>query len=156
MTGLPDRRVFEVVFERKVAAARRHLRPLTLALLDVAPGLPEGGDPRAQALRLWGAVVTETLREADVACRLDETTFALMLEDTAQTGGVWVIERLQIAASCARGKLLGPIRAAVATYPTHGLTSEELVGRARIALDRAQPGGAGLDSRFGQVELPSD
>jgi GGDEF domain-containing protein len=116
-TGLLDERVFVVAFERKVAAARRHLRPLCLVLLDLDAGLPAEEHERSQALMRFGATVRQTLRDADVACRIGSSAFGLILEDTPEGGGVWAAERLQIAVACAGGP---PTRvaAAVAT-PIH-------------------------------------
>jgi diguanylate cyclase (GGDEF)-like protein len=136
-TGLLDERVFVVSFERKVAAARRHLRPLCLVLLDLSSGLPDEAGERRRALGRFGTVVRETLRDADIACRLGPATFGLILEDTPESGGVWAAERLQIAVACAGGS---PTRvaAAVAAYPNHGLAPHEVLGRAQEALSRAR------------------
>ena len=153
-TGLLDHRVFSVTFERKVAAARRHLRPLSLVLVDIAVGLPADGD-RAAALAAFGDTVNRTLRESDISCRVGETTFGLILEDTPEHGGVWVAERLQIAVSCSSSAFVGPMRAAVATYPNHGLRAEEVLKNATAALTRAVSQPAVDGDRFAPVEVPS-
>jgi diguanylate cyclase (GGDEF)-like protein len=152
-SGLLDHRVFAVTFERKVAAARRHLRPLSLVLLDLAPGLPDDRVGRDQALTRWGAVLAQTLRESDIACRVGESTVGIICEDTAEAGGVWVAERVQIGAASS-GTRLGPVRAAVATYPNHGLRADEVLGRAWAALERARTPDMDGSERFAPVELP--
>src|SRR5256885_7292105 len=64
-TGLPDERFFELALEGRAAAARRHLWPLTLALVDVT------AEPRTpEALAGLAGLLRPTLREADIACRL--------------------------------------------------------------------------------------
>jgi GGDEF domain-containing protein len=153
-TGLLDHRIFAVTFERKVAAARRHLRPLSLVLIDIAAGLP-AEEERLAALAAFGATVTRTLRESDVPCRVGDTTFGLILEDTAEPGGVWVAERLQIAAACSASAFVGPMRAAVATYPNHGLKAEEVLSNASAALARAVSQPAVDGDRFAPVEVPA-
>jgi len=150
-TGLLDERVFVVSFERKVAAARRHLRPLCLVLIDLGSGLPSEPPARASALRRFGATVRETLRDADIACRLGPNAFGLILEDTPESGGVWAAERLQIAVACA-GRPPTRLVAAVATYPNHGLASQEVLLRAQEALERAR---ASTDDGMGPVEVAS-
>src|SRR5258708_27540620 len=60
-TGLLDERVFVVSFERKVAAARRHLRPLSLVLLDLGSELPVHPYERVRALTRFGDVLRGTL-----------------------------------------------------------------------------------------------
>ena len=153
-SGLLDHRVFAVTFERKIAAARRHLRPLSLVLLDLAPGLPPDAIDRDQILGRWGAVLAQTLRDSDIACRVGEATVGIICEDTAEAGGVWVAERVQIGAAAA-GRRLGPVRAAVATYPNHGLRADEVLGRAWAALERARTPGQDGGERFAHVELPN-
>jgi len=153
-SGLLDHRVFAVTFERKVAAARRHLRPLSLVLIDLSPGLPNENGDRDQALTRWGAVLAQTLRESDIACRVGDSTVGIICEDTAEAGGVWVAERVQIGAAAA-GVRLGPVRAAVATYPNHGLRADEVLGRAWSALERARTPSVDGTERFAPVELPT-
>src|SRR5207253_685372 len=84
-TGLPDARFFEVVVESRVSAARRHLWPVTVILLEIAPG-------QAMTSTTIGgltALLRHTLRESDVICRVGARAFALLLEDTNEAGGVW-------------------------------------------------------------------
>ena len=132
-SGLFDRRIFDVTFERKLAAARRHLRPLTVMIVDLGPDLPPDPRGRADAFRRFGDLVTSTLRDADVPCRVGETTFGMILEDTAEAGGIWVTDRLHLAASDYNVSLR---RVAVATYPNHGLSGDEVLGHAWKVLRR--------------------
>jgi diguanylate cyclase (GGDEF)-like protein len=146
-TGLPDQRYFGVALEERVAAARRHLWPTTVLLLELEPsdehGLHSGVTEFASLLR-------QTLRQSDVACRLDATTFGVILEDTAETGGVWSAERLQLVLT-KRVTGVRRMAAGVASYPTHGLSAETILGRARDALARALETSAGHG--LGQVEV---
>jgi diguanylate cyclase (GGDEF)-like protein len=148
-TTLPDRHFFDLAVDGRVAAARRHLWPVAIVLLELGM---EDGEPRHRrdAVVAFTGVMRRTLREADVACRLGPTTFGLVLEDTSEEGGVWTAERLQIALARdpARVKTLA---AGVASYPTHGLRADEVLVRAREALQRAclADPGRGL----GQVEV---
>lgn len=146
-TGLPDMRFFEIAFESRISAARRHLWPITVVLLEFTPH-PEHrlGD----AIGSFTVLLRSTLREADVACRISPRTFALLLEDTNEAGGVWAAERLQVALSRdeigARG-----LAAGVASYPTHGLEAGEVLARARAALNRAVSSDVG--NGLGSVEV---
>ena len=134
-TGLLDGRVFVVCFERKVAAARRHLRPLTVVLLDLSPGMKREGGDRQEHVTAFGRIIHETLRDADIACRVGPASFGLILEDTTEQGGVLAVERLQAAALAAGGPF---VIGSVATYPNHGLQAGEVLQRGREALARAR------------------
>jgi GGDEF domain-containing protein len=146
-TGLPDERFFELALEGRVAAARRHLWPLTLVLVDVT-----ADPPTPEALAGFAGLIRRTLREADIACRLNETTFAMLLEDTAEEGGVWTAERLQIGlAKMKDGSNIQRISAGVASYPSHALRADEVLRQARTALTRACA--AASDHGLGPVEV---
>ena len=135
LTGLLDDRYFRVAMEARISAARRHLRPVAVVLVDVVQGLSEGtvrpADPIAVA-----AGIAQTLREADTACRLSDGRFGLLLEDTPENGAVWTVERLR--------RSLAPDRpgytmwAGVACYPAHAFSASELHDRASQALDAAR------------------
>lgn len=147
-TGLPDARYFDLVVESRVAAARRHLWPVTIVLIQL--GIDSEGPERHNLLPLFATMLRQTLREADIACRLGETSFGLVLENTAEEGGVWTAERLQIALA----KQDSPMRrlaAGVSAYPTHGLKADEVLDRARAALARACA--AEVSHGLGQVEV---
>jgi diguanylate cyclase (GGDEF)-like protein len=151
-TGLPDRHFFELALDGRVAAARRHLWPVTVVLLDVGLQADADEDPesRGRALASFAALLRQTLREADIACRLSGTTMGLILEDTAEEGGVWTAQRLQIALAkdVTRVRRLA---AGVASYPSHGLRPEEVLNRAEQALARACAAEAGHG--LGEVEV---
>lgn len=146
-SGLPDMRFFEVAFETRIAAARRHLWPITVVLLEFTPH-PE--HRLSDAIGSFTVLVRSTLREADVACRIAPRTFALLLEDTNEAGGVWAAERLQVALSRDEVGAQG-LAAGVASYPTHGLQAGEVLARARAALNRAVSADSGHG--LGQVEV---
>lgn len=151
VTALPNDRYFELAVEERVAAARRHLWPVTIALLEitVAPDLRDGG-LNSSAVATFAGLIRKTLRESDVACRIGPRQFGLVLEDTGEDGGVWTVERLQIALAHDVSKVRR-VAAGVATYPTHGLRADEVLLRARAALTRACAAEAGRG--LGQVEV---
>ena len=151
VTELPDGRYFEVAVESRVAAARRHLWPVSVVLIQLGFS-PDGEsiESKNRSLVSFANVMRQTLREADIACRIDDTTFGLILEDTSEEGGVWTAERLQIALAH-DATTIRRLVAGVAAYPTHGLFSKDVLIRAQAALHRASstPAGHGL----GQVEV---
>lgn len=165
VTGLPDLRYFELALDHRVAAARRHLWPVALVLMEV-PRPADGGplaapqdgldrllldidDPMGELAQ----VVRDTLREADTACRVGARTLALLLEDTTETGGVGTAERLQQQLS-RRGVDVRDVRTGVAAYPTHGLDGDEVLRAARRALATAWTAPQGRDLGPVAVAVP--
>jgi diguanylate cyclase (GGDEF)-like protein len=149
-TGLPGNGYFTVALHERLATARRHLWPLTLVLVDIGISPPVDPHGEAMAAASFARLVRETLREADVACRLAGTRFALVLEDTAEEGGVWTAERLQVGLSRQSGRIRR-LSAGVASYPTHAMDGDEILAQAGAALDRACAAEAGRG--LGPVEV---
>lgn len=138
VSGLLDQQFFPVIVQQRVAAARRQLQPVSIVLFEL-DGLDDAeAEVREQALGVLGDVVRRTLRECDTACRLTVSRAAAVLEDTAESGAAWAAERV-------RGTLHGSpvgdaltISAGIACYPSHALSSGELMEMANRALDAAR------------------
>ncbi len=130
-TGLFSESFFNVALESRIAAARRHLRPVAVVLLEVVHGLPHSEPVDADASAVAESIRV-TLREADTACRLQSGYFALLLEDTPENGAIWTVERI-------RRQLLGnqtglTMWAGVACYPAHAFSPDEIMRAANQAL----------------------
>jgi diguanylate cyclase (GGDEF)-like protein len=132
-TGLPDNNYFELLLDGRVATARRRLWPLALVMVEI---------DSVAAVPVFTVLLRQTIREADVACRIGPTTFAVILEDTGESGGVWTAERIQIAVAKEReaGTTAPRVRVAagVASYPGHALRTDQLLLAAQSALERAR------------------
>jgi two-component system cell cycle response regulator len=135
VTGLFSEDYFRVAVDARIAAARRHLRPVAVVLLEVIEGLRSASPQVAQPM-LVSETINATLREADTACRMIDGRFALVLEDTSENGAIWTIERIRRAiAELQKGLTL---RAGIACYPAHAFGSTELLQRATEALVAAR------------------
>jgi len=134
-TGLFNEQFFRVSLDTRVSAARRHLRPVAVVLVQVSQGVREGA-PEPVAPDLVAEGVRATLRDADTACRLDDGRFALILEDAPENGAVWTVERVRRALAVVRpGQTLW---AGIACYPAHAFDAWELYDRAEKALEAAR------------------
>lgn len=134
-TGLFSEDYFNIAIEARLAAARRHLRPVGVVLLDVVEGLrvdnvrPTDPGRVAEAIRA-------TLREADTACRRPDGKFALLLEDTPENGAIWTVERIRRRLVDANVSLT--VWAGIACYPAHAFDKESILRSADLALDAAR------------------
>jgi GGDEF domain-containing protein len=134
-TGLFSEDYFRVAVDARIAAARRHLRPVAVVLLEVIEGLRSNAPQSAQPM-LVAEMINATLREADTACRLIDGRFGLVLEDTSENGAIWTVERIRRSiAELQQGLTL---RAGIACYPAHAFGSSELLQRAEEALISAR------------------
>ena len=114
LTGIGNRRSFELDLEREVARARRHRRPLTLGLIDL-DGLKEVNDAQGHeagddALRAMASALGSTARQEDGAYRIGGDEFALLLVDAARPAEDAVVERL-------RGAGAPPVSVGLASLP---------------------------------------
>ncbi|MFW2380513.1 MAG: diguanylate cyclase domain-containing protein [Acidimicrobiales bacterium] len=134
-TGLFSESFFNVAIESRIAAARRHLRPVAVVLLEVVEGLPDTEPFEADA-ELVAEAVRVTLREADTACRLRNGYFALLLEDTPENGAIWTVERIRRQILTTRSGFT--LWAGVACYPAHAFGVNEIMDAAETALESAR------------------
>ena len=141
VSGLLGEQHYKVLVQKRVAAARRALQPISLVMFQV-DGL-EGASPERcdQAVAALGEVITATLRESDAACRIGPSMASAILEDTAEAGAVWAAERIRGTLHQSELGDMLTISAGVACYPTHALSALELMDRAQRALDHARSQG---------------
>ncbi|MEO6318377.1 MAG: hypothetical protein ABIP36_06305 [Acidimicrobiales bacterium] len=134
-SGLFAQPFFLAVLSWRVIACRRVLRPLAFVQLEVVDGLPDGpvvpSDPRVVT-----AMILATLRTSDVAARLADGTYGLMLEDNPEDGAVWAVERLRRSLATRPGGRA--LRAGVACYPGQALTPTDIVQAAQGAFAAAR------------------
>ncbi len=135
-TGLFNAAFFAVTLDKRVSAARRGLRPLTLALLEPLTGLGDADEPEPRVDEDVAGVLLGTLRDSDIACRLEDGLVALILEDTPENGAVWTVERVRRRLS-EQGQGIS-LRAGVACYPAHAFDAEQLLASALTALGAAR------------------
>lgn len=133
-TGLYTETYFRAAVEARVAAARRHLRPVAVVLMEVTSGNQADGRHQADPASVSDHLM-ETLRESDTACRTSKGLYALVLEDTPENGAVWTVERLRRRIAEDQPDLT--VWAGVACYPAHAFEVRDLVGKASEALEAA-------------------
>ena len=125
---------FRVALDARIASARRHLRPVAIALININEGVPNSASPAPPARAAES--IRQTVRDADTACRLTDGTFAIILEDTPENGAVWTVERVRRNLVSRFGN--HTMWAGVACYPAHAFSTDELLDQARLALSSAK------------------
>ncbi len=133
-TGLYTENYFRAAVEARVAAARRHLRPVAVVLMEIVEVMPSGEQRQAEPQLIADHLVA-TLRESDTTCRTSKGLYALVLEDTPENGAVWSVERIRRRLSEEHANLI--VWAGVACYPAHAFEVRDLVGKASEALEAA-------------------
>ncbi len=132
-SGLFNEPFFMCTMDKRVSTARRGLRPLSAVLVDTVSDLKTGERPPPSIV---AGVLLDTLRDADTACRLDDGTYAMVLEDTPENGAVWTVERIR---RCMADRLPGTtVWAGIACYPAHAFDAGQILTRASGALELAR------------------
>lgn len=135
LTGLFNHEYFLVALDSRIAAARRHLRPVAVALIQVVEGREGDDRPTADPIVVADAL-RETLRESDTATRLADGRFGVVLEDTPENGAIWTMERVRRCLAQNQPNLT--LWAGVACYPAHAFDVGAIIDRADAALTAAQ------------------
>jgi len=153
LTGLSNIHVFMKELKYEVARADRYKRPLTIGLLriDEYEEFKNDYGPLGCefALKHVAKVLHETLREVDIAARLELEQFAIILPETNQAGGNVVAERirqallkrpvkinsLNIDITCSIG---------ISSFPKHGVDPDSMLASCLNAQSEAANKGGNM------------
>jgi diguanylate cyclase (GGDEF)-like protein len=150
LTGALNRRAFREMIARDIGRAKRHARPLSIAMIDV-DHFKLFNDTRGHAagdrvLTVLAGTLAAELRTEDFFCRWGGEEFIAALSETDKAGSVAAAERLRHAIADIRlehgHELLGITASiGVATFGDDGQTIEQLANAADLALYRAKETG---------------
>lgn len=126
LTGVGNRRALERDLARELSRAQRHVRPLTIAAIDL-DGLKtindsEGHAAGDEALRRLATAATDSLRDADSIYRVGGDEFVLLLPETALADVPALLERIKATAPA--------FSVGVASAPADAILADELLARA--------------------------
>ncbi|MGY9071541.1 MAG: GGDEF domain-containing protein [Acidimicrobiales bacterium] len=130
--GLLTAGYFQLAVQTRVTAARRFLKPLSVAQLRVQSD--DHASPTDE-IAITSAIVSH-LRDSDTACAMNATQIGLVLEDTPENGAVWAVERIRRAMAETHPNVR--ISAGIACYPAHAIESDEVMAQADEALARVE------------------
>ncbi|MEO7013389.1 MAG: two-component regulator propeller domain-containing protein [Dokdonella sp.] len=99
VTGLPNRRAFNLALSHALEVGRRDRRPLTVAMLDI-DHFKSVNDNHSHligdtVLREVGQMLRDTSRASDIAARVGGEEFALLFHDTTLEQAQMTCERLR-------------------------------------------------------------
>jgi diguanylate cyclase (GGDEF)-like protein/PAS domain S-box-containing protein len=150
LTGLSNRYRFQEELESRLAQLRRYGAQGALFFIDVdeLKGINDRWGHQAGDAFLFSlaALLRERLREVDVVARFGGDEFAVLLSppDAAQ---VQVVARRllkatrQHAVTVVGQQVASTVSIGIALFPQHGVTSEEILANADLALYRAKADG---------------
>lgn len=134
-TGLFSQVFFDASLVKRISAARRGLRPLSVAIADVV--LDVGTDAVAPApSKPVADTMLAVFREADTLARSGDGLYLILLEDTPENGAIWTLERLR--RKIAEDLPGHTLWVGLSCYPAFGFDADQLVIQARGALTSAR------------------
>jgi len=147
LTGLHNRRHFDTQLEVILADHLQHHQPMCLVIVNVdgfkfindTYGHPAGDE----VLRTLGALLGQQARDRDYLARLASDEFVMILRHTGLVEATRIAKQLHEAVSETRSALpVGHVQLqcsiGVAAAPEHGLTAQELLSAADVALYHAK------------------
>jgi diguanylate cyclase (GGDEF)-like protein len=150
LTGLYSKRHFRNTIEKKFQLYEKYGETLSLLMIDIDDFKKVNdtyGHPAGDAvLRTVAGRVLSAIRERDLGFRYGGEEFAVLLQATESSGGVYVAERIreQVIAAATRvngHELRVTVSIGVASIPEHARTIRDLVSEADKALYVAKKAG---------------
>ena len=147
LTGLFNRRHFDESVKLEIDRHARYRSMLSLILLDLdffkAYNDMQGHTAGDKVLELIGRLVNGALRSTDLAFRYGGDEFAIILPQSASNDAFVVAERVRgrIAAEMSKRDIKISASLGLASWPTDGVTSDEMVNAADRALYYAKETG---------------
>jgi len=150
LTGLNNHRTFQEITAREFERSKRHGRPLSMLLTDIdhfknfndTYGHPVGD----LVLREIAGCIRSAVRATDFPARYGGEEFAVVLPETAEQGAMAIAERIRQTVEArviesGKNMLRVTISIGCVTYPTYGLTQQEIIDCADKALYASKKGG---------------
>ena len=158
LTGLNNHRTFQQAFDKMLHRAVRRASQLAMLLTDIDHfkrlndnyGHPFGDE----VLRGVSRVLSDAVRQIDLAARYGGEEFALLLEDSDLENAQQVAERIRAEVEALtfqheKGPVKVTLSLGVAVFPEHGREKAELIQNADTALYRAKESGRNRVVTFG-------
>lgn len=144
LTGIANRRTFEIALARELGRAERSEEPLSVVLIDIdhfkRHNDKHGHQQGDRTLKLVATSLAEAGRAADLAARYGGEEFVVVLPNTDLAGATAIAERLRVRIA-ALGEPRITASLGVAAFPVHGLTAAEVVRAADAALYQSKHAG---------------
>ncbi len=150
MTGLWNRRNFDLRLESELSRAVRFTEPFAVIFVELdqmkAVNDRHGHQAGDTVLIELARRLTENVREVDLVARWGGDEFTLLLPKTGLAGAVLLAEKIRAAIggvpfTLDTGSLSLTISVGVSAYPEHGSSGKALVAAADAAMYRAKAGG---------------
>ena len=148
LTGVYNRRYFQLAIKREMKRAKRYERPLCLFLFDV-DNFKTFNDNFGHivgdaVLRIIGVTLKDSFRQEDTICRVGGEEFAIILPEIDMNSALIACKRfaetLKINSKENLNNII-TISGGATEFPIHGETSEELYSKADVALYKVKNSG---------------
>lgn len=150
LTGLYNHACFQKRLDEEIDRATRHKRSISLIMLDLDNfklfndtwGHQEGD----LVLKWFSEILNKSVRNHDIAARYGGEEFVVILPETDAPSAMVVAERIVDAARRHSSASMGKgrnvtVSAGISTFPSNGLTKQDLITRADTALYQAKTEG---------------
>jgi diguanylate cyclase (GGDEF)-like protein len=145
LTGIANRRAFDIVLMESFSRARRYGRPLSLLTLDIDHfksyndtfGHPAGDE----VLQAVSGVLVHVARESDLVARIGGEEFAMVLSETGAAGAHALAERIRASVAALKLQRAVTISVGVASLSPATPTATALLKESDTALYAAKRAG---------------
>ncbi|MFQ5543889.1 MAG: EAL domain-containing protein [Nitrospiria bacterium] len=162
LTGLLNRRRFQKELARILAETERYERSGALLFFDLDQfkyvNDTKGHQAGDALLKVVADQLSRLVRSTDMIARLGGDEFSMVISETSPEGAIQVAEKITEDLAAIKNPIEGlsykvSASIGIATFPEHGITVEELLGNADLAMYQAKEKGRKGWHLFSSKEL---
>ena len=155
VTGLYNQSFFYHLMEKEILRSQRFGNPFTFSLIEINPMSNKDHEHDKQILRTFAELIQKSLREVDIAARIKENQFGILLINCDINSDIPVFERIKKLSQARFGETV-TLSIGIVNFMEDAIDNVSLIQKAYEALSKAKSNGSNQIYSFKPIQIMKD